>query len=140
MQTPRLQAFLICDDVLRDKGTGKVQITGVFDHIAVQSLPAIHRNASVYLRLVLPREMQGVEVDLEIISPSGKRARTDTQTFNASAGGVVEGTSSLNEIHLPEFGKYRFKLRVNGEALAEYSLDVVRRTGLKTVPDGATVH
>ncbi len=140
MEAPRLQAFLICDDALRDKTSGKVQITGVFDHIAVKELPAVHRHATVYVRLVLPQQMQGVEMGLAIVTPSGKRATTETQSYNASPGGIVESTSNLNELHLPETGTYRFELVVNGKTLAEYGLDVVRNAALATVPDGVTVH
>ncbi len=140
MESPRLQAFLICDDALRDKTSGKVQITGVFDHIAVKELPAVHRHATVYVRLVLPQQMQGVEMGLAIVTPSGKRATTETQSYNASPGGIVESTSNLNELHLPETGTYRFELVVNGKTLAEYGLDVVRNAALATVPDGVTVH
>ncbi len=140
MELPRLQAFLICDDALRDKASGKVQIKGVFDHIAVTDLPAVHRHATVYVRLVLPERMRGVEMGLAIVTPSGKRATTETHTYNASPGGVVESTSNLNEIHLPETGTYRFELLVNGETLAEYGLDVVRNAALDAVPDGVTLH
>ena len=140
MEAPRLQAFLICDDALRDKTSGKVQITGVFDHIAVKELPAVHRHATVYVRLVLPQQMQGVEMGLAIVTPSGKRATTETQSYNASPGGIVESTSNLNELHLPETGTYRFELVVNGKTLAEYGLYVVRNAALATVPDGVTVH
>ena len=140
MESPRLQAFLICDGALRDKTSGKVQITGVFDHIAVKELPAVHRHATVYVRLVLPQQMQGVEMGLAIVTPSGKRATTETQSYNASPGGIVESTSNLNELHLPETGTYRFELVVNGKTLAEYGLDVVRNAALATVPDGVTVH
>lgn len=140
MESPRLQAFLICDDALRDQTSGKVQINGVFDHIAVRELPAVHRHATVYVRLVLPQQMQGVEMGLAIVTPSGRRATTETHSYNASPGGVVESTSNLNELHLPETGTYRFELLVNGQTLAEYGLDVVRNAALAAVPDGVTVH
>jgi len=140
MESPRLQAFLICDDALRDKTSGKVRITGVFDHIAVRELPAVHRHATVYVRLVLPQQMQGVEMGLAIVTPSGKRATTETHSYDASPGGIVESTSNLNELHLPETGTYRFELVVNGETLAEYGLDVVRNAALAAAPDGVTVH
>jgi len=140
MESPRLQAFLICDGALRDKTSGKIQITGVFDHIAVKELPAVHRHATVYVRLVLPQQMQGVEMGLAIVTPSGKRATTETHSYNASPGGVVESTSNLSEIQLPETGTYRFELLVNGETLAEYGLDVVRNTAIDAVPAGATIH
>ena len=140
MESPRLQAFLICDDALRDQTSGKVQINGVFDHIAVKELPAVHRHATVYVRLVLPQQMQGVEMGLAIVTPSGRRATTETHSYNASPGGIVESTSNLNELHLPETGTYRFELLVNGQTLAEYGLDVVRNAALAAVPDGVTVH
>ena len=77
---------------------------------------------------------------LAIVTPSGKRATTETHSYNASPGGVVESTSNLSEIQLPETGTYRFELLVNGETLAEYGLDVVRNTAIDAVPAGATIH
>ena len=141
MASPRLQAFLICDDALRDQTSGKVRINGVFDHIAVRELPAVHRHATVYVRLLLPQQMPGVEMGLAIVSPSGQRATTETHSFNASPSGIVESTSDLDELHLPESGTYRVELVVNGETLAEYGLDVVRNAALAAAaPDGVTVH
>jgi len=51
VQTPTLQAIIICDHLYQDKSTNKTVISGTFGAIMCASFPAKHGNLGVYVAL-----------------------------------------------------------------------------------------
>lgn len=48
---PVCNAFLICDYAIREEGTGKVSLVGVFENINARSFPVTHGLLCVYAKL-----------------------------------------------------------------------------------------
>ena len=48
---PTFNAMLICDNSIREEGTGKVSLIGIFAHIRALKLPATHQSLCVYANL-----------------------------------------------------------------------------------------
>jgi len=48
---PSLNAMLLCDHTIREQGTGKVSLIGIFENISAARLPVVHRSPSVYAKL-----------------------------------------------------------------------------------------
>ncbi len=49
---PTLNAMLLCDHTIREHGTGKVSLIGIFENISAARFPVVHRSLSVYAKLV----------------------------------------------------------------------------------------
>ena len=48
---PVVKAFLIADKVMREEGTKKWSVIGIFDRISSKNFPCIHPGLALYIRL-----------------------------------------------------------------------------------------
>ena len=48
---PSLNAMLLCDLTIREHGSGKISLIGVFENISAARFPVVHRALSVYAKL-----------------------------------------------------------------------------------------
>ena len=48
---PTLNAMLLCDHTIREQGTGKVSLIGIFENISAARFPVVHHALSVYAKL-----------------------------------------------------------------------------------------
>jgi len=48
---PTLNAMLICDSAVREEGTGKVSLIGIFANITASAFPAIHSKLTIYVNV-----------------------------------------------------------------------------------------
>jgi len=128
----------MCDSVIRDAQTGKVNVQGVFDTIFVRELPAIHSSTSAYFRLKFDAPKSGVVASLAFGSPSGiKHITPDLPITNIGPTGMTEGWVNIQGLQFTEFGEHQFELLINGESVARYFLIVQQ---LETVPHGQQLH
>jgi hypothetical protein len=121
---PNLNAFLLCDQVLRDQH-GRCSLIGVFQHLRAQALPLPPRNFSVFVSLsevVAPsqlslsfREAQEgrllQEVKIECKNPV---APSQPYEINADFSNVI----------FDHEGQWDFELRADQQLLALRSLRV----------------
>lgn len=121
---PSLNAFLLCDQVLRDQH-GRCSLVGVFQHLKSSAFPLPPRSFSVFIslaevvtpcRLELlfksgPKELQKVEVDC-----STPVAPDQPYEINADFANVV----------FDQPGAWVFELRADGQVLAIRTLTVSR--------------
>ncbi len=115
---PTLNAFLLCDQVLRDQ-RGRCSLIGIFQRLEAPKFPLAPRDFSVFIsvsevlapgRLDLSfrdgsdaRQLQHVSVDCSQATPPGLPYEINADFANV----VFEGP-----------GVYDFELRVNGSLLA----------------------
>jgi hypothetical protein len=120
-----VNAFLLCDSVVRDAQTGKTSIQGVFDTIYAPAYPALHPTLALYFRLCFDQPpSEPVIIALALTTPSGQR-REDPEAMRAVAGpnGTLEAWINVPSFNLPEAGRYCFELLVNGHAVADYIVE-----------------
>ncbi len=117
-----LQAFLLCDSMMRDAETGKSIISGVFDRIWAEKYPALHASLSVYFRFILPVAKSTFKMQLDFITPSGLRQSMPELPGSAGPRGIAEGAISIQGLPLPEPGDYTFELLIDGRRVAGYRL------------------
>ena len=48
---PSLNAMLLCDLTIREHGTGKMSLIGIFENISAARFPVVHRALTVYAKL-----------------------------------------------------------------------------------------
>jgi len=46
-----LNAMLVCDVAIREEGTGKISLIGIFENVRALSFPVLHPQLTVYVKL-----------------------------------------------------------------------------------------
>ena len=136
-----LDFAVVADYALIDQA-GKISVLGIFQHIWVQSFPAMHPRLHLVLRLKGKRTEigeHGVQIrlldgdDTEILGGSGN------VTFAEPPAGVtdIEAAAILAfDVPFPRAGAYRFDITVDGERKASVPLTVARIPTPPAVPPG----
>lgn len=125
--------FCAMADAANTTSAGKLNLLGVFDRIGVQSLPAVHKQMALVLRLRVEYADAGEEhaVRLTLENPDGGKL-VDLEGATR-VGDVEPGTFShanqifnLRDLRFREEGVHRFRVWLDGELAAEQPLSVVR--------------
>ena len=136
MKRVEVQAFLLCDSCSRDDATGKYGITGIFDMIAVNSLPASREKLDAYVRISCAPAREA-SIGLRLVAPSGGKIEVEvTERCRASPTGIIENRIGIEALPLAETGVHAVELLLDGETVAEYRFGVVEAGK----PADATLH
>jgi hypothetical protein len=121
-----VQAFVICDSVVRDAQTGKTSVQGIFDTIFTPAFPCMHPLLAAYFRLRFDKPPTfSVNAALQISAPSGLRNTSPSIAMSMQPGTVgMEGTINVQGMQFVEAGQYTIDLLLNSEAVADYPLTV----------------
>lgn len=126
-----LDFAVVADYALVDQA-GKISVLGIFQHIWVQSFPAMHPRLHLVLRLKGKRTEvgeHGVQIRLadedgvEILGGNG------TVTFAEPPAGVTDieaGAILVFDVPFPHSGQYRFEITVDGDVLATVPISVTQ--------------
>lgn len=123
---------------------GKLNILGIFDRITVQSLPAVHPQMHLILRL----EAHPVErnrshtIEIRLFDPDGEtvfEVKGDMMPHGAAGGATATNQIlTLNNLELRKSGGYMFVIFVNNDLKSEIPLGVELMTPPASPPRGAT--
>lgn len=125
-QTPKVKAFLICDQVIRSTD-GKYTIVGVFRRVHAPQFPVFHARFGLYLML---GELNGkYDFTIQFIDPGD-----GTVLGRADMKGVeyrnplddFETGLNLPGLQFPRAGTFEVHLLVNGELLHVDTLTAVQ--------------
>ena len=61
---PSLNAMLLCDLTIREHGTGKMSLIGIFENISAARFPVVHRALTVYAKLADAEGDYGIRLEL----------------------------------------------------------------------------
>ena len=120
--------FILCD-FAQVSERKKVTLIGVFDKIYVEGTPAFHSAASFaanYKVVSLPGDRR-IEFRLEVSAPGGDDLTNGTVRLskeyaeNEQNIGVI---FNLNQMPLPELGKYITRLYANDTQISKLEFDV----------------
>lgn len=119
---PNLNAFLLCDQVLRDQH-GRCSLVGVFQHLKASKFPLPGRNFSVFVSLaevVVPSRLELLFKDVK----QGKvlQAITVDCTTPVTPDQPYEINADFANVVFESPGNYDFELRADGQLLAIRSL------------------
>jgi hypothetical protein len=117
-----VQAFLICDSVMRDAQSGKSIISGVFENVFAPSFPVEMAQLAAYFRVrILDRSIRHT-VSLSRMSPSGLRENMPLVDLAVAPNGIAEGSINIMGFPFPSPGGYRIDLMIDGMVVAGFSL------------------
>lgn len=120
---PVLNAMLVCDMAIREEGTGKVSLIGIFENINATSFPTLHPELSVYAKLT---DAHGLHLELIQLEKARIIASGETTITPSDRMGAVELNFNLHNLVFPEAGLYEFRLSANGKHVGAKTLRVVR--------------
>lgn len=129
----KLDLALIADAATVD-GSGKLNILGVFDHIAVMDFPARHERMCLVLRFRAGAAEAGEhQVDVVILDPSGEEIARMTGSIDLGSPVARDSIHIPQVVHLDGFvfsqpGVYRFRIEIGGELEQSLDLEVSKAT------------
>jgi hypothetical protein len=124
--TPKVKAFLICDQVIRSTD-GKYTVVGVFRRVHAAQFPVFHARFGVYMSL---GEMNGnYDLGIEFVDPN-----EGTTLGRAELRGIkhnkplddFETGINLPGLQFPKEGTFEVHLNCNGDLLHVDTLQAVR--------------
>ncbi len=128
----RIDFAAACDYALIDQ-YGKLSVLGIFHHIWVGSLPAVHPRLHLVLRLRGTRTEVGKhEIAISLVDEAGTAVITGNGTVNLSEppAGVLEieaGAILVFDVPFAKAGRYRFEITVDGSTRTEVPVSVAQR-------------
>ena len=129
----KLDLALIADAATVD-GSGKLNILGVFDHIAVVEVPARHERMCLVMRFRASRAESGEhQIDVVIHDPGQEEIARMTGSID------LGGTVGRDSIHIPQVlhldgfvftqpGVYSLRIEIDGELDQAVDLEVSKAT------------
>ena len=122
----RVEAILLCDKVLREPN-GKAHVSGIFDRIWAQSVPAAHSELYLYFRFVVEpqdsRKEGQDELNISITDPSGTQKMLPSVAAIVGPNNKVEGAIRLQGLPLRRWGTYRMTISFNDEEVGFCSFE-----------------
>lgn len=122
---PTLVSFLLCDQVLDDRLTGKKSAIGLFNAIRVPSMPT--RLTQVVVMASLTEIAAPTTVELRLVRDADNNPLLRTQgTVDAPDPlATVELVFGVQGIAIPTVGQYAFELWAQGELLGRRRFQVL---------------
>jgi hypothetical protein len=125
---PVVLAFLLCDKIVQEAGTGKKTIVGIFDRVWAESFPTVHGPFGIYAKLADAAGAYDLKIDIlhlesnEMIGQGGMKALAGDDPL-----AVVDLVLNLPGIPLPKQGTYEFQLSANGVWIGRTKLIAARK-------------
>lgn len=140
--TPTIVSFLVCDQVIDDKLTGKKSAIGIFNTIFVREVPSAVQHMAILASLT---EIVGrVQMELRLVRDADNSVvfsgRGEVEAPSPLA--VVDLLFSLQGVRVPAEGQYAFELLASNELLGRRRFQVRIRqqpgpAGNEETPEGA---
>jgi hypothetical protein len=120
---PSLNALLLCDHTIREHGTGKISLIGIFENISAARFPVVHRALSVYAKL--GEGHYAIRLELVRLDDSHVVAEGALPASFADRMTPGELIFALENLALERAGRYEFRLYANDRFVAAKSFTVV---------------
>lgn len=123
--TPYAQCLVVCDQVIREAGTGKHSLIGIFSHIGASRFPAMHPRLAVYL--ALSDGLGNVPIRIAIVDARDSTrclVQAETQVPFQDPRVVAEAAIDFPNLVFPTPGDYRVQLYADDNLLMERRLMV----------------
>lgn len=129
----KLDLALIADAATVD-GSGKLNILGVFDHIAVVEFPARHERMCLVMRFRANASETGEhQIDVVIVDPGREEMARMTGSIDLGRAVARDSVHIPQVLHLDGFvftqpGVYQLRIEVDGELDQAVELEVSKAT------------
>jgi len=121
---PSLNAMLLCDHTIREQGTGKVSLIGIFESITSGRFPVVHRALSVYAKLTDAEGEYAIRLELVRLDDTHVVAQGTLRASFADRMTPGELIFALENLGLERAGRYEFRLFADDRFVAAKSFTV----------------
>jgi hypothetical protein len=127
----KLDLALLADAATVD-GSGKLNILGIFDHIAAQEFPARHERMCLVLRFIAAGAEAGTrEVQVAVRDPEGDEMARMTGSIGLAPVRGAEGVKIPQVLHMdgfvfPQPGVYSVEVEIDGAVARRLPLRLSR--------------
>ena len=122
---PVLNAMLICDQAIREEGTGKVSLIGIFEKIQADKFPMAHLGLAVYAKVTDALGDYDVSLDLVRLDDLQLLGQGQAHATVADRLTPAEFVFHLGFLEFERPGRYEFRLSANGQHVAGKTFDVI---------------
>jgi len=123
---PSLNAMLLCDLTIREHGSGKISLIGVFENISAARFPVVHRALSVYAKLTDAEGDYTIRLELVRLDDSQVVAQGALKATFPDRMTPGELIFNLENLGLERPGRYEFRLYAGDRFVAAKSFTVVQ--------------
>lgn len=114
--TPVLLAMSVCDQIIREEGTKKISLIGLFNTIQAKTFPCVHSKLHIYIALTEYEGQANCELKFSYGDDKPIVQLTGPVNFPNKLS-VVEMNFSINNLPLPKAGLYHFDFMVDGKPI-----------------------
>ena len=123
---PSLNAMLLCDLTIREHGSGKISLIGVFENISAARFPVVHRALSVYAKLTDAEGDYTIRLELVRLEDSHVVAQGTLKATFADRMTPGELIFNLENLGLEKPGRYEFRLYADERFVAGKTFTVIQ--------------
>lgn len=122
---PALNAMLICDQAIREEGTGKVSLIGIFENIRGANFPMAHTGLAVYIKVTDALGEYDLRLDLVRLDDLQLLGQGQVHATVTDRLSPAEWVFNLSVLVFERSGRYEFRLSANGQHMASKTFDVI---------------
>lgn len=122
---PVIKSFLIADQVLQDRLTGKWSVIGIFDRVLAPKYPVMHPTVAIYLKLGDAQGRYRMRVEFRDADDRRVGAFEGVELDVTERTGDVEVGLPTHMLPVEKPGRYQFQLYINDEYAASAELHAV---------------
>jgi hypothetical protein len=128
---PVFKAMLICDQAIREEGTGKTSLIGIFENIHARSFPARHSSLAVYAMMTDAQGDYTIRLDLVRLDDLMTIGRGQGPMTFEDRRKTTEITFTLTGLQFDGPGTYEFRLYADDRLVGHKAFRVL---GLASPP------
>ena len=123
---PHFNAMLICDSAIREEGTGKVSLVGIFANVNVFSFPAVHPKLTVYVNVTDAEGGYKFRLDMVRVADAQLLGRAEMDAEIADRMRPAEILFEIGPLEFERPGAYEFHFFANERHVGQKSFNVVK--------------
>lgn len=124
--------MLLCDLTIREHGSGKISLIGVFENISAARFPVVHRALSVYAKLTDAEGEYTIRLELIRLDDSHVVAQGTLKATFADRMSPGELIFNLENLGLERAGRYEFRLYAGDRFVAGKTFTVIQTAAATT--------
>ena len=118
--------MLLCDLTIREHGTGKISLIGIFENISAARFPVVHRALAVYAKLADAEGDYTIRLELVRLEDSHVVAQGSLRATFTDRMAPGEMVFNLENLGLEQPGRYEFRLYADDRFVAGKSFTVLQ--------------
>lgn len=117
--------MLVCDRAIREEGTRKISLIGIFEQIRASTFPALHFELGIYVKLSDCEGQYRLRLDLFQLEDDTVLNSAEATINPNDRMSAVEIVFALHHLVFPKAGIYEFRLHANNRFVGSKTVRVI---------------